>query len=383
VAGEPDGGYDQQPPNVVLPMTAMSRAAVFHGAGKPLELATFPLPSLRSDEVLVEILCSTLCASDLHTYAGRRPAPVPSILGHEIIGRVVAHGGTIGTFDDARPLELGERITWTVAASCGRCFYCRHELPQKCETLFKYGHEPLERGCPLSGGLAEHCLLVEGTAILRVPAELPEASAAPANCATATVAAALRYAHLRGGESVLVQGAGMLGLTACAMASRAGASAVMVGDVDAKRLERAARFGATDTVLLAESSDALEQTVREQTAGRGVDVAFELSGSPAAIETGLGLLRTGGVYIWVGSVMPTRAISLSPETIVRRMLRIHGVHNYAAADLAVALRFLAETHTVYPFAELVGTTYPLEAAEAAFAAAARGDCLRVAVRPRP
>ncbi|MDR3636344.1 MAG: alcohol dehydrogenase catalytic domain-containing protein, partial [Isosphaeraceae bacterium] len=161
-------------------------AAVFRGAGLPFEHVKRPLPRPVGTEVLVEVVACTLCSSDLHSIHGRRSVPVPSILGHEILGRVVAFGPDAARLDAAdQPLGLGDRVTWAIVASCGDCFYCGRDLPQKCERGLKYGHEVLRPGRELSGGLADHCLLAAGTAIFRVPGEIPDAVACPSSCATA------------------------------------------------------------------------------------------------------------------------------------------------------------------------------------------------------
>jgi alcohol dehydrogenase len=353
---------------------------VFLGPHRGLEMRTFALPSPRQAEVLVRVLCCTLCGSDLHSHGGRRQVPVPTILGHEILGRIEAlgpdapHRDLLGT-----PLEPGNRITWTLAASCGQCFFCTHELPQKCERLFKYGHEPLGEGRILGGGLADYCMLTPGTGIVRVPDDLDDHAACPANCATATVAAALRRAGTCRGETVLVQGAGMLGLTACAMTRESGATSVICTDVREDRLARALSFGATHVVQA--GSNELLQRIQEVTSGRGVDLALELSGAPEAMETGLTLLRIGGRSIWVGAVTPVRPISLEPERFVRRWLTVQGIHNYHPVDLVTAVRFLAEQQHRYPFAELVAGPWLLEDAEQAFRHAQEGAAVRVAVRP--
>jgi alcohol dehydrogenase len=338
------------------------------------------LPELAVGEVLVRVTCATLCGSDLHTYQGRRPTPTPTVLGHEIIGRVEEVGPGDPVCDDhGAPLQVGQRVTWSIAASCGRCFFCQHDLPQKCERLFKYGHEAINEQHPLSGGLAEFCHLAPGTAIVSLPDQLPDLVACPANCATATVTAALRVGGGCQDQVVLIQGAGMLGLAACALANFGGASEVIVCDVDEKRLNLARRFGATQCVCVRQDSQALTATVKELTDGRGVDLAIELSGSDGAIETGLPLLRIGGRYVLVGSVFPAPPVSLSAENVVRRCLSIHGVHNYAPQDLSQAVSFLAENHHRYPFDELVTETFPLAEAERAFQHAIETKPLRVAV----
>ena len=162
-------------------MTGTTTAVVFHGAGTALEIREFPLPPLRGQEVLVEVRACTLCGSDLHTLEGRRPVPLPTILGHEVLG-VIADFGPDALRRDAagRLLSIGDRITWGVVANCGDCFYCRHLLPQKCERQTKYGHEPLHPGRELTGGLAGHCVLAPGTAIFLVPsASCPTPQPAP------------------------------------------------------------------------------------------------------------------------------------------------------------------------------------------------------------
>jgi alcohol dehydrogenase len=234
----------------------------------------------------------------------------------------------------------------------------------------------------LSGGLAEHCHLVRGSSVLRLSDELPDAAACPANCATATVAAALGVAGECGGRVVLIQGAGMLGLTAAAMARSRGAREVIVAEPDRARLERAEQFGATRLVPWRGDVTDLAATVKQASGGRGVDIALELSGAPQAMETALPLLGIGARYVLVGAVFPDRDIALSAETIVRRLVRIEGVHNYTPADLVAAVEFLTAAHARYPLAELVSERFALADAEAAFRHAVQTKAPRVAVAPR-
>ncbi len=361
-------------------MAETSRAMVFHEAGKPLELRRYPLPRLEEGEVLVRITSCTLCGSDVHTFEGRRSTPLPTILGHEIIGQVAElPPGREVRDQQGTPLGIGDRVTWSVAANCGGCFFCNNGLPQKCERLFKYGHERISDRHPLSGGLADHCHLAAGTAIFRLPSTLSDAVACPANCATATVAAAMRYVGNCADRAVLIQGAGMLGLTAAAMADSAGAREVIVCDTIPERLPRAVNFGATRTACVNDNGALLRATVDDATSGRGADVAIDVSGAPAAIEIGIELLRVGGRYAWVGAVFPARPISISAETVVRKILSIHGVHNYGPNDLGNAVRFLERNGSRFPFEELVADRFPLEDANAAFRHAADSGALRVAV----
>ena len=353
-------------------------ALVFHGAGTALEIREIPLPALRDHEVLVEVLACTLCGSDLHSLEGRRSVPLPTVLGHEALGLIVEFGPGASRRDAAgQHVGVGDRVTWGVVASCGECFYCRRLLPQKCERQTKFGHEPLRPGRELTGGLAGHCVLAAGTSVFRVPAHLSDAAACPANCAGATVAAALEAAGPLAGTRVLMMGSGLLGVTAIAWARALGAEGVIACDIAPARLALAATFGATHRA----TPDEVARIALECTEGHGVDVAFEMTGSPEALETALPLTRMGGSVILVGPVFPSRPVAIAAEQLVRRCLTLRGIHNYAPRHLHAALEFLAG-HPQLPFSEPCVGLEPLPALERALAQPLPPDKLRLGVRPR-
>jgi len=360
----------------------VSRAAVFHGVGQGLTLENIPVPQPKGSEAIVRLRCTTICGSDLHTFYGRRPSPVPSILGHEMVGEIVDIGPAGVKDFGGRPLALGDRVTWSVVWSCGECFYCRRGLRTKCERLLKYGHERIIPGRALIGGLAEHCHLLQGTAIFNVPQDLPDTVAGPANCATATVAAVFRNAGPCRDQSVVIHGAGMLGLTACAMAAADGAAELIVLEPDAERRALASRFGATAVLDPTVPDEEVRRRILDLTHNRGTDLGMEFSGCPEAMELGIRLLREGGRFVMAGATFPSRPIQLAGEQLVRRMLRITGVYNYQPEDLETALAFLAANQRRYPFAELVGKVFALDEANAAFAYAEHHRSPRIAVMAR-
>lgn len=229
--------------------------------------------------------------------------------------------------------------------------------------------------------MAEFCHLARGTAIFRVPLEIPDAVASSANCATATAAAAIRAAGGCNGKIVLIQGAGLLGLTAAAMAHINGAESVLVVDLDSKRLKTAKRFGADIVIDVAREPESLAEIVHANTDNRGADVIFEMSGTTTAMQNGLPLLRTGGCYIFVGAVKPVGTIPIDPEQLVRRMWTLRGVHNYAPIDLATAIDFLAKHWNRFPFGEMIGGEFSLDRAEEAFQKMLATGAIRIAVRP--
>ncbi|WP_328465428.1 zinc-binding dehydrogenase [Streptomyces sp. NBC_00448] len=349
--------------------TVPVRYARWDGVGSPFSVVsdrTSVVPG--SGELLVRIDLATVCGSDLHTVSGRRPSPVPALLGHEQVGTVLGVGAGGVRCVDGSPVTPGMRVVWSVTASCGGCERCARGLPHKCLSLRKYGHEPLVESAPLTGGFATHCVVLPGTAVVAVPADLPDEVASPASCATATVAAAIAAAGPLGGRRVLVTGAGMLGLTAVAMATTAGARVAAV-DPDPARRDQALTFGA------AEVHDGAS------TPGEA-DVAMEFSGHSTAVQRCLDALAVGGTAVLVGSVSPGATVALDPERVVRGLHTVVGVHNYRPVDLADAVRFLAAHHRGYPFADLVGGTYGLDRMDAALAAARGAAAPRQAVAPR-
>lgn len=346
------------------------RAAVWSGVSGGFELVDVTTPELAAGEALVEIELATICGSDIHTVSGHRATPMPTVLGHEAVGRVV--GTTPSTLDvDGSPVQIGDRVTWTIGTACGRCRRCLRGIPEKCEQVRKYGHERITESWRLNGEFATHTHLIAGTGIVPVPEELPAALAAPSNCATATVVAAARRAGLRPGDDVAVLGCGMLGLTAILLARESGAARIVATDIDEGRRALAAEFGAD--VVVDPSG------LREAAGPAGVDVVFEVSGNPRSVEAALDCAGIGGVVALVGSVSPSDGVVFEPSTLVRRLVTVVGSHNYTASDLADAVAFLSRSSGTSLLAALVSDPFPLEALDVAFDAARAGVAPRVSV----
>lgn len=351
---------------------------VFDGPGRPHRAVAVEPGPPGAGELHVAIEFATVCGSDVHTALGHRDEPTPLVLGHEAVGRVVAAGSEA-------PASVGDRVVWSVAVHCGDCDRCARGIPQKCRRLRKYGHSEFSDDWPLSGGFATHARLLPGTPVVVVGEELPAAVLAPAGCGIATAWAALAAAErIRplAGADVLVTGGGLIGLAATAMAVERGAR-VTVSDPDSERRELARRFGAASAI---DPRD----PVRDSPAGRppgspaaldGFDIVLDASGAPGAVAAGLAAVATGGTVVWAGSVFPTDPVPIVPERIVRGLVTIAGVHNYAPSDLEGAVRFLQRHGRRLPFAELVGEVFPLERIDAALVRAAERREIRVGVVP--
>ncbi len=359
-------------------MEVSGRSVLFTGTGSALLMVQGPAPMPMGREVLVRITRTALCRSDLLTHSGRRLEATPTVLGHEIVGEIAAFGPDADRHDAAgRPAELGDRVTWAINVGCGNCFFCKDELPQKCQRQYKYGHQQTDLSAPHGGGLADHLLLVSGTAWYRVPPEVPDRIAALANCSAATAAAVLRSVGPLADRTVLVFGLGVLGSIASAMARTAGATKVLAADPVPQLQRRGLEFGAHRTGP--PDAPYLSTMVAEETEGRGADVVLELSGHPDAVAASLEMVRTGGIVVLAGSVSPGPPLALDPQSVVRRMLTLRGVHNYHPADLETALSFLGGPGRSYPLDSLLAEEFPLERAEEAFAVAHARPGVRVSV----
>ncbi len=352
-----------------MPLPLQCQGLVYDPEDGNLAPREVPLGAPRAGEIIARVTLSSICRSDLHTIHGARRPAGPLILGHEICGTVADLGPGVESDAQGTPLGIGDRVTWSIAASCGECPNCLRGIPQKCDVLFKYGHETLSTDPPLNGGFAEYCTLVPGTAVYKLSDDLPDETAVFANCAVATAAAIVRTAGLKEGHSVLVQGAGLLGLSVAAFCADHGAGQIVVTDTLPERLALAREFGATHVA----QPDAVE--------GQH-DVVVEACGHPGVILQGINALRVGGRYVIAGCVFPDATVDLDLYPVITKMLRLEGVHNYRPNDLAQALSLLGRARDRFPFDRVVNTVFPLaEYHEALAKAESAPSILRVALRP--
>ncbi|WP_244632463.1 alcohol dehydrogenase catalytic domain-containing protein [Microbacterium sp. Se63.02b] len=262
-----------------LPRT--TRAAVLTAHGEPLTLQDLPLPSeIEPGAALVRIACTTLCGTDIEIWEGRMtfPGMLPMVLGHEMVGEIVATGPD--TRDAlGRPLAPGDRIGWS-ESTCGECHGCVVLREPVACTRRGYGFLQRADVPPFAtAGLSEYAYVTPGAAKLLLPASVKDTWASMAGCAAKTVLRAFeRAGRLRTGSSVVVQGAGALGIFATAVAKISGAGQVITVGAPASRLALAGRFGA-DAVVDFRDGPVVDQ-VMALTGGRGADHVFDFAGAP-------------------------------------------------------------------------------------------------------
>jgi len=359
------------------------KAAVYDAPNKPFEIREYPVRDVKPGEVLVRVTMATICRSDIHSYHGHRPNPCPGILGHEIIGVIEQVGGSVPADMRGETLRPGDRITWTEYFHSGPSYYKdSHDMPQKAEGVRKYGHDLAEEDPHFLGGFAEYCYLQPGTGIVKLPDALTDEEATPLNCGVATMIAVVEAAAVAENDSVVVQGLGLLGLYGCAIAKVRGARRVIGLDAVPQRLEMAKRFGADHVLDISGlSSDDQIATVRALCPPDGADAAIEVCGVPAAVPTGIRMLRIGGRYTIGGLVNPKANFTLDGNDILKRWITLRGVHNYHPRHLVEALDFVLANRTRFPFAEIVDSRFSLEQLDQAFRKAAEREILRAAIVP--
>ena len=281
------------------------RAAVLYQPGEPLRVEDVELGTPRAGEVRVRVAAAGVCHSDYHYMRGDLAGNLPVVLGHEGAGVVEEVGPGVTS---VRP---GDHVVLLWRTSCGRCEYCSRGRPALCRegsAVRNSGRMPdgtsrLSRdGVEIRHFLGVSCFaeqtVCQEQSVLKMPEDVPLPIGAVAGCAVMTgVGAVVNTAGVEPGSTVLVVGAGGVGLCAIMGAVLAGAARIIAADLNPGRLELATSFGATDVVDA--SHEDVVQAVKELTGG-GVDYSFEVIGLPATVVQAVGALRQGGTAVAIG-----------------------------------------------------------------------------------
>lgn len=341
----------------------MARAVVLSEFGSPLEVRQYPVPAAPPGGMVVATRYGGICGTDLHLRAGRLPVPVPLVLGHEGLG--VVRESRMGGFAG------GEVVMWASSIACGGCEACvRHKEPTLCADRRTYGvNRSVEDGEPLSGAWADYICLRPGTTVVRLPDGVAPVAAMSLACAGPTMVHALTERRpVRVGETVIVQGAGPVGLAAAALAQLSGAGKVTIVGGPPARLELARELGIGDewVGVGAEVGEA--------------DLVIECAGVPRAVAQGVRMARRGGAYLVVGQYTDAGDTLVNPHQIVHRQLSVHGSWAFSGAHLAEYVRLLPALTARFDLARLV-TAYPLDEHAAALDDVAAGRVLKAVLTP--
>jgi L-iditol 2-dehydrogenase len=332
----------------------------------PLEVRRFEHPQLEPGAVLLRTLASEVCGTDVHLHHGRLAGvPYPIIPGHVSAGCVEETGGPVADVD-GRTLMPGDTVTFLdVHETCNACWHCLvAKLSTRCPHRKVYGitysaHDGL------LGGWSERIYLKPGVKIVSLPDAVSPDLWIAAGCGMPTALHAVDLAQIRIGDRVLIQGAGPVGLSACALALISGASWVGVVDGFALRRDAALRMGADQVFDIGPD---LAGQVAGATRGRGPDVVIEASGNPRAVVQGCEMARDGGRYVIVGQYTDNGDVELNPhQHINRKHLTIQGCWGSDLSHIYRGVEALARFGDRYPWPAMISRRYGLDEVNEALA----------------
>jgi threonine dehydrogenase-like Zn-dependent dehydrogenase len=345
-------------------MGLTSRAAVLDGVRGKFSIAESPVPDPKPGSIIIKQDLCGICGTDVHVYQGHMPVPAPTVLGHEIVGTIVALGDGVTTDSTGRPIQEGDLIGIKPGISNNDEFFgtIAHQ-PNLSPGFGAYGFGApnLTKQLPLevTGGYASYQWIVPGTKVYKMNADAVASSILEPLSVGLHAAGRARYAI---GDTVVIQGAGPIGLMCLVGAKELGAFKTIVIGAPADRLAFARELGADLTIDITEVKDPEERAAMVRAAsshGYGADTVIEATGVLAALPEGFNLLRRGGQYVTCGHFTNVGDIPLNPfSQFTFKHITLYGVWA-SAHEHFVQARTLIE-RGAYPFAKFVSHQIPLE-----------------------
>ena len=369
-------------------MSETGIVAVFTGVRRPFELREFPVPEPEPGDIVVKIRLANVCGSDLHAWRGEydisrgQAEPYCLSIGHEMAGEVASLGDGVTCDTAGQPLNVGDRIVYQYFCPCGSCKACRRNKTPRCEVGMRYRFPPTEYP-HFNAAYGQYFYLRSGQAVFKIPDNVPDDLAGPANCALSQVIDGLERGKVGIGDTLVIQGAGGLGINAVAVARERGVSQIIVIDGIESRLELASEFGADETILINEfpKPESRIKRVKDLTQGEGADAVLELVGIGSVVPEGLEMLSSGGDYLMIGNITQKQRSEIRPADLVHGGKTLHGLMWYRPESLQQALTLLSTRADRYPFHKILSHHYPLSAINDAFAEQDCGKVHRAALLP--
>lgn len=352
------------------------RAAVCHAFNAPLSVEEVVLRPPGAGEVQVEIAAVAICHSDILYAEGAWGGHLPAVYGHEAAGRVTALGeGVFG-------LAPGDPVVVTMIRACGHCHFCKTGRPTMCATPYDrtQGTLTLPDGSVVEHGMGTaafaEAVVVHHSQVAPIPEGVPMEAAALLACGVITGAGAVtNTARIEPGASVVVIGAGGVGLNSIQGAKLAGAGTIIAIDLSDEKLATAREFGATET--LRADTPKLRRAVLALTEGRGADYVFVTVGSVSAYQGAFPLACKGGAVVAVGMPPSGAAVQIEPVVLAATSQRFIG-SNLGNAVISRDIPALAAEYRAgrLKLDELVSGRYRFDEINEAIADAKAGRSLR-------
>ena len=328
-----------------------------------VELIEKPEPSVKKNEVKIKVEAVGICGTDVKIKHGTTWSNPPVVLGHELSGVVSEIG------EDVKSVKVGDRVvTETGNVVCGHCYYCRTGNFLMCK-------ERLSIGYGVDGGMAQYCVVREDI-IHILPDEIPFDAGSLCEPAAVSVHAVYDAVSLIPTDTVVVIGAGAIGLLVAQLAKNFGTTVIVTGlTQDEERLEVAKKLGIDYTVNTQKES--VEDLVKNLTDGMGADVVFECSGSAPGVHTGMTMLKKMGTLVQIGLTKPTMEIEYSMLTAKQISLVGTFGHMWQSWDTALKLMKQGKINA----GALISHRFAIDDWEEAFAVAESGKGLKIVIFP--
>jgi len=379
------------------------KAAVMVAPGK-MEVQELPYPDhLEPGACVVKMEMSGICGTDKHAFKGEttlyggteaeQDMVFPTVHGHENSGIVVEMNGKGSEIEySGQELKIGDRVTNCPNIICGECWYCRN--------VHSYPYCPDHQGIGMTfysdrypyivGGWAEYMYLPPKAWVYKVPEYLNKELACLSELfvVAAILDRAKEYSALGGkgfhfGDTVVVQGAGAIGMMMVAKARMLGAGKIIALDTVPMKLELSKEFGADIGIDVGSMGDKeLAEAIRSETEGRGADVVVETVGRPEVLRVGLEMLRRGGTYLETGNFVDTGDVSLNVHRhIAAKNVLLYGNSNHPHDGYYRAMEMMWRYRAQFPFEKLITHRYTLDQATEAVAKSFDTDALKVVFEP--
>ena len=353
------------------------KAAVCYELGKPLVIEDVDLAEPGKGDVKIRLAATAICHSDIHDWKGEMPGSTPFVGGHESAGYIDKVGAGVTS------VKAGDPVVVSLLASCGTCYYCVTGLRHLCENRFAPPPEPRvknKKGQPLQlkgnvGGFAEY-VVVNESQVVKVPRDMPLDRAALLACGVITgFGGVVSRAKVRPFQSVVVMGAGGVGINAIQGAAYVGAYPIIAVDVLDSKMKMALDFGATHMVN-AKNEKAAEEILK-LTGGRGAEFVFVTVGSVAAIKQGMSFTGQRGTTVIIGLPNFRDQLSFSPLEMIPSEKNIIGGF-MGATNLKIDIPNLITMYQTgrLKLDELITGRYPLDSINEAMALTEKGEGLR-------
>jgi len=353
------------------------KAAICYEFSKPMVIEDVTLREPGKGEVKIRVAATAICHSDIHDMKGEMPGGLPFIGGHEVAGYIEKLG------DGVTYIKVGDPVVVSLLASCGKCYYCVTGTPHLCLHRFDAPADPRVRnkkGQSLElkgniGGFAEY-VVVDESQIVKVPKDMPLDRAALLACGVITgFGGVVNRAKVRPFQSVVVMGAGGVGINAIQGAAYVGAYPIIAVDVLESKLKMAKDFGATHMVN-AKNEKAVDEILK-LTDGRGTDFVFVTVGSVAAIKQGMSFTGLRGTTVMIGLPNYKDQVSLTPLDMITTEKNLIGSF-MGATNLKIDIPDLINLYQTgkLKLDELITGRFPLDKINEAMALTEKGEGLR-------